>query len=237
MFLQVIDRSLQGLALVMASPSWAAWCLFILNRSAKLGINSRSTIYPLKTEALEIFHRQGYLIGIDTVVQQLPCWHTDRYNDGLTDWCPKCDNTGIYREIKLIETRFQMPDGQRYRWHQPWDVAAPGIKELWLTFDNSLDVQGQDRRTLQGHILRKAAYSGRAYDPEVLLWGLWWYVRIHRTKGQKKIKAPAPYWFSWFWVKYQIRWRWNESANRLRIIFKRRSKKDQEVWDDDEIPF
>jgi len=92
-FLDDLDQALQGLSLANAGAGFAAWSLFVLNRGDRPVTNGY--FYALKRLALDEFTRRGYLTSTETLLQELPCWHTAAYNDGWDDYCPKCDNIGV----------------------------------------------------------------------------------------------------------------------------------------------
>jgi hypothetical protein len=96
----------------------AAESLFILNRLAKGRGVPADIVYQLKNQAVRLFYQKGYCTRVTKSVQEMECWHTQRYLDGETDYCPKCDNTGVYRRYALYSFVFYI-DGKRFNWHQP----------------------------------------------------------------------------------------------------------------------
>lgn len=242
-FLDDLDQALQGLSLANAGAGFAAWSLFVLNRGDRPVTNGY--FYALKRLALDEFTRRGYLTSTETLLQELPCWHTAAYNDGWDDYCPKCDNTGVYRSYRLIEARFEMSDGCRYRWHQPEQVAGPALLDAWeqgRAWTDDLD----HARVVQGYIMKSKSYKGTIYQRWALLWCLWWWLRLNY---QKQSELPrSPYYrtathrvlYSWKW-RFIWYWRRN-STRRLRyywtgVLHFLHIEIDREEISEDEIPF
>lgn len=141
----------------------ACHCLFELNRRWWTDRSKQDLIYQHKDVLLRHLYKAGYCVEQSAQRQDLECWHTLAYNEGWTDYCVKCDNTGIYRQVWLFHFVFDV--GRRYVWHQPM------LTTRWLSAEE-VPVSG----VVQGY--KQAIPPGMIADLfclylEAIRWYLW----------------------------------------------------------------
>lgn len=108
-----------------------ARCMYHLNHLAGTLFRSerRETIYALKSVLVQSLYEQGFCVSVRIHIQKLECWHTEGYNSGYYDECPKCYNTGVYASHRLYQFVFNIY-GQRFVWHQPASLVDFPIPPL-----------------------------------------------------------------------------------------------------------
>lgn len=175
LFKAILD-ALEGFGIGRTGLTMPTMALWRLNRYANnLGRGSkRRIIYALKNAYIRMLYEQGYCTQAVLETQKLECWHTRAYNDGWDDYCPKCDNTGIYAEYELYRFTFNV-DGCWYSWHQPVDL---------VDFPVQLDVGHNE---FWGHV--RAPYDEDGYieglkgtNPRHDLWSVWWCLLLNGYK-------------------------------------------------------
>ena len=107
-----------------------ARCMFYLNRLVGSLPRSerREVIYALKSALVKQFYQSGFCRSVSVHIQELSCWHTEGYNNGYYDECPKCYNTGVYASHKLYQFVFDIR-GRTYVWHQPVSLVDFPIQD------------------------------------------------------------------------------------------------------------
>lgn len=194
----------------------AAYGVFHLNRYAReLGrCTRRAGIYRLKNTFVRWAYENGYRTECRPVKQVLECWHTRGYAEGWDDYCPKCDNTGIYRQFDLVLFGFDFPGIGRFCWHQPRALVDWPIEYTEDEPGEMRGLQGGDRDHGDGQP-----------DWRLHSWRVWWFLRrngvripppveahgIHldafkvrrRVWSSEYHRAPAALYVPWLWFRLE----------------------------------
>lgn len=149
-------RAWRWLALPKESARIAAESMRLLNKFAKGPASEPQTraIYLLKERLVfELWHACPCPCSAREVEQVLPC----RSCGGTGEWdyrdtCRRCDGTGVFRTHRLIEFRFDFPNGNVITFHQPRSIAT------WYKQEHSTIGKFDDQRPQSYRLLADREY-------------------------------------------------------------------------------
>lgn len=163
----------------LTMPTMALWRInrYAARISDRFG--RKQFIYALKNAYIQMLYERGCCTRVILETQKLECWHTRAYSEGWDDYCPKCDNTGVYAEHELYRFTFDV-DGCWYSWHQPVRLVNYPVRlhlghnEFWGRIHAPYDEDGYIEG-LKGCNIR--------HD----IWTVWWCLILNGYK------VPSPF--------------------------------------------
>jgi hypothetical protein len=209
---KAILDALEGFAIGrtgFALPSMAMWRLNHYAGSGRPSWNTKRYLYSLKNIFIQMLYERSYCLYVNLDTQHIPCWHTRAYNDGRDDYCPKCDNTDIYRIVHLYKFVFEIGD-LHYSWHQPVDLVDYPVK---------LDMGGKKFEGLRHY---DTPYESSNNNKRIDAWAVWWCLWLHGYR----IKSPLK-----LYKKLRPNNKLEQFLSRIRWFMKWR------IFHREEIPF